>query len=84
MTSRMASYDVYRRASLLISAVSEIWTFTSCHEQWFVKNLDLIRVVLWTRLRVGFNAYVDPLYDFQVIYRALTRQPTTGWYVTIA
>jgi hypothetical protein len=26
---------------------------------------------------VSFNAYVDPLYDFQVIYRALTRQLTT-------
>jgi hypothetical protein len=37
-------------------------------------NLDLIRVVLWTRLRVSFNAYVDPLHEFQVIYRALTRQ----------
>jgi hypothetical protein len=41
-------------------------------------NLDLIRVVLWTRLRVSFNAYVDPLYEFQVIYRVLTRQLTTG------
>jgi hypothetical protein len=42
------------------------------------KNLDLIRVVLWTRSRVSFNAYVDPLYEFQVIYRALTWQLTTG------
>jgi hypothetical protein len=41
-------------------------------------NLDLIRVVLWTRLRLSFNAYVDPLYEFQVIYQALTRQLTTG------
>jgi hypothetical protein len=41
-------------------------------------NLVLIRVVLWTLLRVSFNACVDPLYDFQVIYRALTRQLTTG------
>jgi hypothetical protein len=41
-------------------------------------KLDLTRVVLWTRLRVSFNAYVDPLYEFQVIYRALTRQLTTG------
>jgi hypothetical protein len=41
-------------------------------------NLDLIHVVLWTRLRVSFNACVDPLYDFQVIYRALTRHLTTG------
>jgi hypothetical protein len=27
MTSRMASCDMYRRASLFISAVSELWTF---------------------------------------------------------
>jgi hypothetical protein len=41
-------------------------------------NLGLIRVVLWSHLRVSFNAYVDPLFKFQVIYRALTRQLTTG------
>jgi hypothetical protein len=41
-------------------------------------NLDLIRVVLWTRLRVSFNAYVDPQYEFQVIYRVLTSQLTVG------
>jgi hypothetical protein len=41
-------------------------------------KLFLTHVVLWTRLRVSFNAYVDPLYEFQVIYRALTRQLTTG------
>jgi hypothetical protein len=40
-------------------------------------NLDLIHVVLWTHLHVSFNACVDPLYDFQVMYRVLTRQPTT-------
>jgi hypothetical protein len=34
-------------------------------------NLDLICVVLWTRLRVSFNAYVDPLLEFQVIYQAI-------------
>jgi hypothetical protein len=38
----------------------------------------LTRVVLWTRLLVSFNAYVDPLFEFQVIYQALTRQLTTG------
>jgi hypothetical protein len=27
---------------------------------------------------MSFNAYVDPLYEFQVIYRVLTRQLTTG------
>jgi hypothetical protein len=26
-------------------------------------KLDLIRVALWTRLRVSFNAYVDPLFE---------------------
>jgi hypothetical protein len=26
-------------------------------------KLDLIRVALWTRLRVNFNAYVDPLFE---------------------
>jgi hypothetical protein len=43
-----------------------------------VINWLLTHVVLWTRLRVSFNAYVDPLYDLQVIYRALTQQLTTG------
>jgi hypothetical protein len=43
-----------------------------------VCNKMLIHVVLWTRLRVSFNACVDPLFDVQVIYRALTQQPTTG------
>jgi hypothetical protein len=38
----------------------------------------LIRVVLWTRLRASFYAYVNPLYELQVIYRALARQLTTG------
>jgi hypothetical protein len=37
-------------------------------------KLFLSRVVLWTRFRVSFYAYVDPLYELQVIYRALTRQ----------
>jgi hypothetical protein len=42
------------------------------------KMFFFTRVVLWTRLRVSCNAYVDPLYEFQVIYRALTRRLTTG------
>jgi hypothetical protein len=33
-----------------------------------VINCFLTHVVLWTRLRVSLNSYVDPLYDFQVIY----------------
>jgi hypothetical protein len=41
-------------------------------------KIFLIRVVLWIRLRVSFNAYVNPLFEFQVIYRAITRQLTTG------
>jgi hypothetical protein len=31
-------------------------------------------MLLWTRPRVSFYACVDPLFDVQVIYRALTRQ----------
>jgi hypothetical protein len=78
MTSRMASCGVYRCASLNYSAVfSNSEPFILCHEQWFVIKC-LIPVVLWTRLRVSCNACVDPLFDVQVIYRALTRQPTTG------
>jgi hypothetical protein len=61
-----------------ISVVFEPRTFNYCPEQWFVINWILTRVVLWTRLRVSFNAYVDPLYEFQVIYQALTWQLTTG------
>jgi hypothetical protein len=41
-------------------------------------KLFLTRVVLRTRLRVSSNAYVDPLYEFQMIYQALTRQLMTG------
>jgi hypothetical protein len=37
-------------------------------------KIFLIHVVLWTRLRLSFNACVDPLFDVQVIYRVLTRQ----------
>jgi hypothetical protein len=47
-------------------------------------KLHLTRVVVWTRLCVSFNSYVDLLYDFQVIYGALTQQLTTGGYFTIA
>jgi hypothetical protein len=36
-------------------------------------KIFLTRVVLWARLRVSFNVYVDPLFEFQVIHRALTR-----------
>jgi hypothetical protein len=67
-----------------ISAEFKLWTFIYCLEQWFVINWILTRVVLWTRLRVSFNAYVDPLYEFQVIYRELTSQLTIGWYFIIA
>jgi hypothetical protein len=41
-------------------------------------KLFLTRAVLWTRLHVSFNAYVDPLYVLHVIYQALTWQLTTG------
>jgi hypothetical protein len=39
---------------------------------------------LWTHLRVSFNAYMSILVAIQVIYRALTRRLTTGWYFIIA
>jgi 1-acyl-sn-glycerol-3-phosphate acyltransferase len=77
MTSRMASCDVYHCVSLFYFRY-----FPNSKPLLHILNngcnkLHLTRVVLWTRLRVSFNAYVDPLYEFQVIYRALTRQPTT-------
>jgi hypothetical protein len=78
MTPRITSCDVYRRASLFISAVFQTLNLYFLPWTMVCNNLDLIRVVLWTRLRVSFNACVDPLYDFQVIYRELTWQPTTG------
>jgi hypothetical protein len=63
--------------------------YLSCHEPWFVIidpygqfGFHLCNV-LWTRLRVSFNAYFDPLCVIQVIYRALTRQLTTRWYFII-
>jgi hypothetical protein len=77
MTSRMASCDVYCYASYFISAVFRTLNLYSMSET-MVCNKMLIHVVLWTRLRMSFNACVDPLFDVQVIYWALTRQPTTG------
>jgi hypothetical protein len=41
-------------------------------------NLDLIRVELWTRLRVSLMHMSILCLKFQVIYRALTRLLTTG------
>jgi hypothetical protein len=38
----------------------------------------LMMLYLWTRLRVSFNAYMTILVAIQVIYRAITRQLTTG------
>jgi hypothetical protein len=38
----------------------------------------LMMLYFWTRLRVSFNAYISILVAIQVIYRALTRQLTTG------
>jgi hypothetical protein len=40
-------------------------------------KIFLIHDVLCTRLRMSFNACVDPLFGVQVIYRVLTRQLTT-------
>jgi hypothetical protein len=78
MTSRMASCDVYRCASLICFRCFRTLNLYSMAGTMVCNKLFLTRVVLWTRLRVSFNAYVDPLYEPQVIYRASTRQLTTG------
>jgi hypothetical protein len=90
MASRMASCDVYRIPSLF-SCVSNSEPRVSCQVPRFVivkpfgADLDLILcIVLWTLLCLSFNAYVYPLCVIQVIYRTLTRQPTTGWYFSVA
>jgi hypothetical protein len=74
----MASYDVYRCTSLFLFLL-----FSNSEPLLHVRNNGLYEnvsthVVLRTRPGVSFNACVDPLYDFQVIYWALTRQLTTG------
>jgi hypothetical protein len=68
MASWMPSRDVYRCTSLIISAIFELWTFTSWHEQWFVilkplrGRVVLINVVysglafVWVSMHI-----VDPL-----------------------
>jgi hypothetical protein len=61
-----------------ISAVFRTLNLYLLFQTMVCNKLFLTRVVIWARLRVSFNAYVDPLYEFQVIYRALARQLTTG------
>jgi hypothetical protein len=78
MTSRMASCDVYRCANLIYFRYFRALNLHSMSGTMVCNKMFLTNVVLWTRLRVSFNAYVDPLYVLQVIYRALTRQLTTG------
>jgi hypothetical protein len=73
MTSRMASYDVYRCVSLFYFRCFRTLKLYLMPQTMVCNNLELTSVVLWTRLRVSFNAYVDPLYEFQVIHQALTR-----------
>jgi hypothetical protein len=83
MESRMASCDADRYASLIYFRCFRTLNIYFMSWAMVCNKLFLTRVVLWTRLRVSFNAYVDPLYEFQVIYQALTRQLTIGWYFTI-
>jgi hypothetical protein len=78
MTSRMASCDAYRGASLIYFRCFRTLNLYSMSGTLVCNKMLVTRVVLWTRLRGSFNAYVDPLFEFQVIYRALTRQLTTG------
>jgi hypothetical protein len=63
MTSRMASCDVYRCASLFYFRCVQTLNLYILPRTMVCNKLDLTRVVLWTRLRVGFNAYVDPLFE---------------------
>jgi hypothetical protein len=84
MASRMVPCDVYRCASLFIFRCFRTLDLYFLSLTMVCNNFDLIRVVLWTCLRVSFNAYVDPPYELQVIYQALTRQLTTGCYLTVA
>jgi hypothetical protein len=63
MTSRMASCDVYRCASLFYFRCFQTPNLYFLPRTMVCNKLDLIRVVLWTRLRMSFNAYVDPLFE---------------------
>jgi hypothetical protein len=78
MTSRMVSCDVYRCASLIYFRYFRTLNLYSMSGTLVCNKMFLTHVVLWTHLRMSFNACVDPLYVLQVIYRALTRQLTTG------
>jgi hypothetical protein len=61
MTSRMASRDVYRYTSLFYFRCFRTLNLYFMPETMVCNKLDVIHVVLWTRLRASFNAYVDPL-----------------------
>jgi hypothetical protein len=78
MTSRMASCDVFRCASLIYFRCFRTLNLYSMSGAMVCNKMFLTHVVLLTRFRVSFNACVDPLFEFHVIYRALTRQLTTG------
>jgi hypothetical protein len=86
MTSRTASCDVYRCVRLFhFHCFRTLNFYFSCHEQWFViikpleGDWDLKLAFAWVLMHM-FN----PLCEFQVTYRALTQQLTTGWYFTVA
>jgi hypothetical protein len=78
MTSQLASCDVYRCASLIYFRCFRTLNIDSGSGTMVCNKMFLTHIVFWTRLRVSFNACVDPLFEFQVIYRVLTRQSTTG------
>jgi hypothetical protein len=61
MTSRMASCDVCRRASSFYFRCFQTLNRYFMPGTMVCNKLDLIHVVLWTRIRMSFNAYVDPL-----------------------
>jgi hypothetical protein len=78
MTSWMASCDVYRGARLFYFRCIRTLNFHSMSGIMVCNKNVFTHVVLWTRLRVSINACVDPLFDVKVIYRAITRQLSTG------
>jgi hypothetical protein len=78
MTSRMASCDVYRCTSLIYFRYFQTLNLYPVSGTMVCNKLFLTCVLLWTRLRMSFTAYIDPMYVLPVIYRALTRQLTTG------
>jgi hypothetical protein len=61
---------------------NKLWTIYCSNGPY--RYLVLIGKALRTLLHGSFNAYVRSSLCYQVIYRALTRQHSTGWFFIIA